>query len=831
MSETIRSTVLKLIPWMPRSLAVRLVPQDHIWSRADDHKVANLNSEASSRLLIGGMNTAGQAKRWADALTQTQGVYATSLGKMSESAMNFPADAVPSQAAMLHSPTWSMRQSRQILDNATHIILESGTPIMGTLFGRDTRREVRAMQEAGIQVAAMSHGSDVRIPSRHAELHSHSPFKQDLNGLTAALETKSVQINQLLDDLELPEFVSTPDLITYRPYAIWVPTLHNRPLWEQADRMRRSESRRRGPLPLVGHIPSRAALKGTQAIRESLSRLHEQGVIEYREFQNLSPEGVAREVAQVDVLVDQVGMGLYGVASVEAMAIGVPVVAELGEQTRNRVLSLTGMEVPIAEGTVATIGDVVRDLVANPGTLREMSDRGREYVRRVHSPEFAAYQLSQGLKLVGSGANRMRSDSLRGEDSDSLEASNTPIEIQEPIPDPSLSVGNGKRKPSLLLISYSDVSRDARVLKQIRTLTGTFNVTVCGHGEVFSTPAELLLFGCAKSVPNDRIRAALLHLRQYGLASRFEADNLAAREILRGRHFDAVITNDLEPLGLAIELFGRARVHADLHEYYPGIQDHDPAWVRLRQPYYRWMLANQAARVRSTTTVSEEIAKRYEEEFGFKPEVVENALPFISIDPTPVHEPVRLVHSGAALPNRRIESMMQAVTKTSARVTFDLFLTGTGTEYYRRLESLSESLGSSITLRPPVKPEALVSTLNDYDIGMFLLPPTTTNYALALPNKFFDFVQARLGVIVGPTDAMAQRVKQYDLGAVTRDFSEEALVEVLDELDKDRVATWKQNSSLAAFELDVTPMLDVWRRSVEQICRKPTVNRFSNDGK
>lgn len=50
--------------------------------------------------------------------------------------------------------------------------------------------------------------------------------------------------------------------------------------------------------------------------------------------------------------------------------------------------------------------------------------------------------------------------------------------------------------------------------------------------------------------------------------------------MLKGREFDVVLTNDIEPVGLAIELFGADKVHADLHEYYPGLHDQNPAWVK-----------------------------------------------------------------------------------------------------------------------------------------------------------------------------------------------------------------------------------------------------------
>ncbi len=146
-----------------------------------------------------------------------------------------------------------------------------------------------------------------------------------------------------------------------------------------------------------------------------------------------------------------------------------------------------------------------------------------------------------------------------------------------------------------------------------------------------------------------------------------------------------------------------------------------------------------------------------------------------------------------------------------------IYLTGTGTPYYDSLRELAVELGPRITLNSPVSVEDLVPTLNGYDIGLFLLPPATTNYKLALPNKFFDFVQARLGVVVGPTEEMARRINTFNVGAVTKDFQLESLVETLDGLSKPQAEKWKNNSEAAARELDVTGMLNVWKDAVDAI--------------
>ena len=64
----------------------------------------------------------------------------------------------------------------------------------------------------------------------------------------------------------------------------------------------------------------------------------------------------------------------------------------------------------------------------------------------------------------------------------------------------------------------------------------------------------------------------------------------------------------------------------------------------------------------------------------------------------------------------------------------------------------------------------IVDTIAQYDIGLFLLSPANFNYYHALPNKLFEFVQARLAVAIGPSPEMARIVNDHDLGIVAPDF-------------------------------------------------------------
>lgn len=386
--DNLKLRVRSVTPRLPAALTQRVIPAGARWQSEDDRQIPRFEHNDKKHLLVGGTNTVGQAKRWADAAATLPEVDAVSLGIRREGTRNFPADVMPSLAAARHSPLWSARTWNEVRDRATHVLVESGAPLLGTLFRRDPRKELIAMGQEGIKVGVVLHGSDIRIPSLHAQLHADSPFQDPLGGLTNSLEESTQRLNRFLNASDIPEFVSTPDLLDYRPDATWLPTLHDRELWGEEELRHKAENLgliRPHSRPLVVHIPSNSALKGTESIRAALRPLDAEGVLEYRELVDLTPEEVALEVACADIVIDQVSMGLYGVASVEAMALGKPVVAQVGETTRKRILEITGCPVPIVEASPATLTDTLRRLAVDEGERLRLGNAGREYVQEVHS--------------------------------------------------------------------------------------------------------------------------------------------------------------------------------------------------------------------------------------------------------------------------------------------------------------------------------------------------------------------------------------------------------------------------------------------------------------
>ncbi len=375
-------------------------------------------------------------------------------------------------------------------------------------------------------------------------------------------------------------------------------------------------------------------------------------------------------------------------------------------------------------------------------------------------------------------------------------------------------------KPSLLILSFYDISVDPRVLKQVRRFADEYDVTTCGPGPQPDPRVQHVELDVHFVPHRNRVQQLLDERAREREDFAWSYHRLPMvvqiRAALKGRRFDAAIANDADTVGIASEIVGAERVHADLHEFFPGLPQPDSELGRRQTRWWEWLVRAHCAPAASSTTVGREIARRYHE-YGVRPGVVTNAAPRRELRVRPTGSPIRLVHSGNPFRDRGLGDIMRAVARSRTEVTLDLYLMKQNAVELAAVVELAGELGPRITVHDPVPQHSLIETLNDYDVGIHVLPPTSENNALALPNKFFDFVQARLGIIVGPSLEMARIVEEHGLGWVTDSFDEDAIVRVLDGLTSQDVDERKRASDAAATALSAEAQVEVWADAVAAI--------------
>jgi glycosyltransferase involved in cell wall biosynthesis len=352
----------------------------------------------------------------------------------------------------------------------------------------------------------------------------------------------------------------------------------------------------------------------------------------------------------------------------------------------------------------------------------------------------------------------------------------------------------------ILIISYSNLSSDPRIQRQIKALKTDFQIEVLGSSN--SGDSSIPYHPIYKEPPFS-LKRKLKRLIQF-ITHQFDdyywdSGKINVVEHLRKNSYAAIVANDIQALPLALAIANvQSNVYFDAHEYHPREFEDLLRWRLFHKPYIEFLCKKFIPQASAFSTVSENIALEYANFIGKKPFVITNATDYQELMPTINNShTIRIIHHTAAIRSRKIELMIETMNFLDNRFELDLILVGTDLTYIDELKKLANGK-TNIRFLPPVPYKDICHFINAYDIGLFLLPPTNFNYLNSLPNKFFEFVQARLALAVSPNPEMSYLLKKYDLGVVADDYSAIAMADALKKITKEKIIYYKKQSELHA---------------------------------
>lgn len=339
-------------------------------------------------LAIGPANYAGQAHDWAKAVKQNLDAQAWSFtrGPVRRGGFRFPADkTIP--APLFHLPVGRRLRSRWLFRHTTHIALDGFQAYFRLIRRGKFAPDTRWLAKQGRRVALIAHGTDVRDPEAHLERNGRwSHFSEADEQYRTALIASSKENREFAQDAGLPVFYSTPDLGLDLPTGTWLPTGVDVDYWWT------SEPVLDRPVPRVLHLPSKRnpPIKGTGYIDPVLREMAAYGLVEY-----VSPSAVAHHemrtlVRSADIVIDQLLIGTYGVAAIEAMAAGRVVIGRLAPQVHAKMPECP----PIMNADPDTLRTVLDQILDQRAEMRERAAAGQHFVRRWHDGRASANALA-----------------------------------------------------------------------------------------------------------------------------------------------------------------------------------------------------------------------------------------------------------------------------------------------------------------------------------------------------------------------------------------------------------------------------------------------------
>lgn len=358
-------------------------------------------------MLIGPANYAGQAAAMAEAVNRHSNWSAVSASlTKSKGAIAFEADITLPRFRWALDPVWRQHWRGAVKSRFSAVLIDGGLPLIRgglhkTAGGRwslsraGLEADINELREAGIDVGLMFHGSEIRSPYAHRNREPRSPFHTMGEHALAELTESVEQTLDVAARSGCPTFVTTPDLLVDCPTATWLPTVVDGRRWVGGRQISLTGR------PVVLAAASNAAFAGARDIDASLQALDATGLVEYIRAERVPPKLMPNLIRSVDIVIDKVGMGLYGVVALEAMAAGRLVLGYATSQVRDELRSL-GSEIPVVDLDPDDVDGCFRVLADESARFQQIAAQGPGFVERWHSGVVTAQRIATALSAPNS---------------------------------------------------------------------------------------------------------------------------------------------------------------------------------------------------------------------------------------------------------------------------------------------------------------------------------------------------------------------------------------------------------------------------------------------
>jgi glycosyltransferase involved in cell wall biosynthesis len=309
----------------------------------------------------------------------------------------------------------------------------------------------------------------------------------------------------------------------------------------------------------------------------------------------------------------------------------------------------------------------------------------------------------------------------------------------------------------------SDVVNDQRVLRTAGTLKKAgLNVILLGRKKPGSLPLETLNF----TVKRFRL---LIHRGFFFYASL----NLALFFYLLFSRRGILLANDLDTIlpNYLVSRIRRLPLVYDSHEYFLG----SPELEGRKKVKSIWRMIEKyiVPKIKTKYTVNESIAGLYKEEYGTVFDVVRNVA--LRYDMTggkdrhalglPADKHLLILQGTGINRDRGAEEAVMAMEYLDHAL---LLIIGSGEQISLLRELVKKhTLEERVRFVPRMPYHELMQYTAVADVGLSLDKDTSLNYRYSLPNKLFDYIQARVPVLASSLPEVRKIIETYQIGMIT----------------------------------------------------------------
>jgi len=233
-----------------------------------------------------------------------------------------------------------------------------------------------------------------------------------------------------------------------------------------------------------------------------------------------------------------------------------------------------------------------------------------------------------------------------------------------------------------------------------------------------------------------------------------------------------LVANDLDTLlaNFLVSKLKSIKLVYDSHEYFTEVPElvENPRKQKIWQTLEEWIFP----KLKNCYTVNDSIAKMYMQKYGVSVQVIRNIAPnFMSLaiktreDLGLTTDKFIIIIQGSGINKRRgAEEAVQAMNYIEGAL---LLIIGSG-DVIHDLKNLvrEDELNDKVRFLPKMPYAEMMQYTMNADLGLAIDHTDVLNHKLALPNKFFDYIQAEIPILATDITEVRAIIEKYDIGFV-----------------------------------------------------------------
>lgn len=289
---------------------------------------------------------------------------------------------------------------------------------------------------------------------------------------------------------------------------------------------------------------------------------------------------------------------------------------------------------------------------------------------------------------------------------------------------------------------------------------------------------------------------------------------------------NCLLSNDLDTLlpNFWISRLKRIKLIYDSHEYFTEV----PELVNRPKVQKVWKRIEEyvVPKLPEMITVCKSIADMFHEKYGIDVHVIRNIpmrkmLPSsatreeVGLDP---EKHILLLQGSGINIHRGSEELVEAMRYLDD---CQLVIIGGGDVLPILKEKVAQNhWDEKVKFFPRMPYQKMMAITQLAELGFTLDKDTNLNYRFSLPNKLFDYIQAGVPVVASHLVEIERIVRNYNIGTFVENHDPQSIAETIENAlnDKDSLALWKQNLTIAARELcwenEEKVLLDIYEKYV-----------------